>query len=144
MELLVSDMLSRALLLMTRRNDAQAARLLEETKRIIAAVSSSPLVASAAGQGGSTGRGQTRRGSLASQALVHCTLQALSEDVDVVHEACSDRELFETTGRYLAAQQAVVLRDQRAWTAKTATERLMWRADNSLWLVSKSRDWVSV
>ncbi|GEM06161.1 rRNA-processing protein EFG1 [Rhodotorula toruloides] len=144
MELLISDMLSRALLLMTRRNDAQAARLLEETKRIIAAVSSSPLVTSAAGQGGSIGRGQTRRGSLASQALVHRTLQALTEDVDTVHDACSNREVFEATGRHLAAQQAVVLRDQRAWTAKTATERLMWRADNSLWLVSKSRDWVSV
>jgi hypothetical protein len=130
---------------MTRRNDAQAARLLKETKRIIAAVSASPLVASSSGQGGSIGGGgQTRRASLASQAVVHRTLQALTEDVDAVHDACLNRELFETTGRYLAAQQAVVLRDQRAWTPKTATERLMWRADNSLWFVGKSRDWISV
>ncbi|GAA6036655.1 hypothetical protein JCM8097_001276 [Rhodosporidiobolus ruineniae] len=147
MELLVSDMLSRALLLMTRRNDAQAARLLEETKRIISTISASLHQPSSSGSSlaPSASRLVNRRSSavLAATALTHKTLAALAEDVDAVHEACQNRELFETSGRYLAAQQAVVLRDQRAWTNRTASERLMWRADNSLFLVGKSQAWLS-
>ncbi|BGP36660.1 hypothetical protein JCM10449v2_000561 [Rhodotorula kratochvilovae] len=149
MELLVSDMLSRALLLMTRRNDAQAARLLEETKRIISTISSTLVPSSSVSGGGSSGssaalaRSQTRRSSIAATATTQRTLLALAEDVDAVHDACLHREQFDTVGRYQAAQQAVVLRDQRAWTPKSATERLVWRADNSLWLVAKSQAWLS-
>ncbi|GAA5908774.1 hypothetical protein JCM8208_006783 [Rhodotorula glutinis] len=148
MELLVSDMLSRALLLMTRRNDAQAARLLEETKRIISTISTklapaSPLVGGSAAAALARSQSARRRSSVAGAATTQRTLLALADDVDQAHEACLDRELFDTCGRYLAAQQAVVLRDQRAWTGKTPSERLVWRADNSLWLVAKSQAWLS-
>ncbi|GAA5918128.1 hypothetical protein JCM6882_006353 [Rhodosporidiobolus microsporus] len=151
MELLVSDMLSRALLLMTRRNDAQAARLLEETKRIISTISgtivppssSSGSMLTLANSVGPGGGGRRPSAALAATALTHKTLAALAEDVDAVHEACLNRELFDTSGRYLAAQQAVVLRDQRAWTNRSATERLFFHADNSLYLVGKSQNWVS-
>ncbi|GAA5995077.1 VWA and PH domain-containing RING finger protein [Rhodotorula paludigena] len=153
MELLVSDMLSRALLLMTRRNDAQAVRLLQETKRIISTISgtlvpsssvSSPLSASTSGSSAShLLRNRTRRSSIAATTATQRTLAALAEDVDAVHEACLSRELFDTVGRYQAAQQAVVLRDQRAWTPKSATERLFWTAENSLYLVAKSQAWIS-
>ncbi|GAA5826870.1 hypothetical protein JCM11251_002136 [Rhodosporidiobolus azoricus] len=144
MELLVSDMLSRALLLMTRRNDAQAARLLEETKRIISTISSTLIPPSSSSTSGSI-ISLGRRGSAAhaATALTHKTLTALAEDIDAVHEACLNRELFDTSGRYLAAQQAVVLRDQRAWTNRSATERLFFRADNALYLLGKSQNWVS-
>ncbi|GAA5865462.1 hypothetical protein JCM8547_001252 [Rhodosporidiobolus lusitaniae] len=148
MELLCSDMLSRALLLMTRRNDAQAARLLEETKRIISTISGTLIPSSSSSSTlhpSSVARNQTRRSSavLAATASTQKTLIALAEDVDAVHEACLNREQFETGGRYLAAQQAVVLRDQRAWTNRSATERLVFRADNALYLFGKSQAWVS-
>ncbi|GAA5972363.1 hypothetical protein JCM11641_002425 [Rhodosporidiobolus odoratus] len=141
MELLVSDMLSRALLLMTRRNDAQAARLLEETKRIISTISATLVPSSSS----AVARGTGRRSSnvLAATAVAQKTLAALAEDVDTVHDACLNRELFDSSGRYLAAQQAVVLRDQRAWTPRSPSERLVWRADNSLYLVGKSQSWMS-
>ncbi|BGP12691.1 hypothetical protein JCM10213_008829 [Rhodosporidiobolus nylandii] len=141
MELLVSDMLSRALLLMTRRNDAQAARLLDETKRIIKTIAASLVSPAPSGLARVAGR----RSSLAAAAttIAQRTLAALAEDVEAVYETCLNRELFDTDGRYLAAQQAVVLRDQRAWTPRTATERLVWRADNSLFLVGKSQAWMS-
>ncbi|KPV78524.1 uncharacterized protein RHOBADRAFT_33211 [Rhodotorula graminis WP1] len=147
MELLVSDMLSRALLLMTRRNGAQAGRLLEETKRIISTISTTLVPASphVGGSAAALARSQSarRRTSVAGAATTQRTLVALADDVDQAHEACLDRELFDTCGRYLTAQQAVVLRDQRAWTGKTPSERLVWRADNSLWLVAKSQAWLS-
>lgn len=143
MELLVSDMLSRALLLMTRRNDAQAAKLLGDTKRIITTIAGTlnPSTTQAA----QMARSQGRRSSavLASTTITQKTLAALAEDVDAVHEACLQRELFEKEGRYLAAQQAVVLRDQRAWTPRSATERLFFRSDNALFLYAQSTQFTS-
>ncbi|GAA5922586.1 VWA and PH domain-containing RING finger protein [Sporobolomyces koalae] len=146
MELLVSDMLSRALLLMTRRNDAQAGRLLEETKRIIMTISRSLVVPQvhrrpSAVAGIDCGRKSTSH--VAATAQAHRTLSALAQDVDAVHEACLDRGLFEINARYQAAQQAVVLRDQRAFTSKSLTEKLYWTADHSLWMASQSQQWVS-
>jgi len=145
MELLVSDMLSRALLLMTRRNDSQAARLLEETKRIITTISSTLVVPPTSRLPSAAGGSIIRRSTsyLSATAQTQKTLAALAQDVDAVHESCLDRALFESNSRYQAAQQAVVLRDQRAWTSKSSTERLFWLADNSLWMVSKSQQWLS-
>ena len=144
MELLSSDMRSRALLLMTRRNDSQAKRLLEETKRIISTISASlhtgPPLSSTSSQL-QPPRSNGRRGSVA-QSLAQQTLQACAEDVGKVLEGCLQRDDFESHMRYTAAQQAVVLRDQRAWTPKSATERLFWTADNSLWLVGRSQQWI--
>lgn len=133
MELLTSDMLSRALLLMTRRNDAQAERLLRETARIIATIA------------GSLGQAQGARGrSIAGVEVgARATLQACAEDVQAVLEGCLQRDQFDSHIRNLAAQQAVVLRDQKAWTPRTATERRFWQADNSIYLVAQSQNWVS-
>ncbi|GAA5977334.1 hypothetical protein JCM5350_002432 [Sporobolomyces pararoseus] len=146
MELLVSDMLSRALLLMTRRNDSQAARLLEETKRIITTISGTLVSPSVSRRPSIAPSGTYNRRSsshLSVTAQTQKTLAALAQDVDAVHESCLDRGLFESNSRYQAAQQAVVLRDQRAWTPKSSTEKLFWLADNSLWMVSKSQQWLS-
>jgi len=142
MELLSSDMLSRALLLMTRRNDSQAKRLLEETKRIISTIAVS-LNTSPAPSSGSLHppRSSSRRGSVAN-TLAQRTLEACAEDVGKVLEGCIHRDEFDTHVRYSAAQQAVVLRDQRSWTPKSAIERLFWTADNSLWMVARSQQWL--
>lgn len=142
MELLVSDMLSRALLLMTRRNDSQAARLLEETKRIITTISGT-LVAPPTSRRPSLAPSSASNPARSPTAQTQKMLLALAQDVDAVHEACLNRGLFESNSRYQAAQQAVVLRDQRAWTPKSSTERLFWLADNSLWFVTKSQQWLS-
>lgn len=144
MELLSSDMLSRALLLMTRRNDSQAKRLLEETKRIISTIAAS-LNTSPSSSGSHSQlhppRSSSRRGSVAN-TLAQRTLEACAEDVGKVLEGCIHRDEFDTHVRYAAAQQAVVLRDQRGWTPKSAIERLFWTADNSLWMVARSQQWL--
>lgn len=152
-------MLSRALLLMTRRNDEQALRLLGETKRIIASISASlrgsrrtsggGLSASASSSclrsASSSSAAVTASGRDANAATAHAlaSLITIARDVDAIHEAFLTREAFETHGRYQAAQQAVVLRDQRSWTPKSGIERLFWRSDHSLWMVSKSQQWIS-
>jgi hypothetical protein len=103
---------------MTRRNDEQALRLLGETKRIIASISASlrgsgegvrgcrVRVSAGGGHGGAGGGGSRSEGGGTRRGV----------------------------GRYQAAQQAVVLRDQRSWTPKSGIERLFWRADHSLWM----------
>jgi len=133
MELLTSDMLSRALLLMTRRNDVQAERLLRETARIIATIAGSL-------SGVPSARGRSISGV---EEAARATLQGCAEDVQAVLEGCLQRDQFDSHIRNLAAQQAVVLRDQRAWTPRTATERRFWQADNSIYLVALSQQWVS-
>lgn len=115
-ELLVADMLTRAILLTARGNDTQAKRILVETKRIIATILGSLRPS------GST---ETRD-----------TLVACAEDVTAVLE----RSEFDRT---FAAQQAVVLRDGQGWTTRTATERLKLKADNALYLAALSRSFVS-
>lgn len=142
MELLSSDMLSRALLLMTRRNDSQAKRLLEETKRIISTIAASLNGQNSPNPNPHPPRTSSRRGSALATSLAQQTLEACAEDVGKVLEGCIHREEFDSHVRYAAAQQAVVLRDQRAWTPKSATERLFWTADNSLWMVAKSQQWL--
>ena len=151
-------MLSRALLLMTRRNDEQALRLLGETKRIIASISASLRGSRRTSSGGlsasasssslrlvSSSSAVTASGRDANAATAHAlaSLITIARDVDAIHEAFLTREAFETHGRYQAAQQAVVLRDQRSWTPESGIERLFWRSDHSLWMVSKSRQWIS-
>lgn len=111
---------------MSRRNDAQAQRLLTETKRIISTILS-------------TLNPQRRTSSI---TLARSTLLACSDDINSILEACKDRKMFEGEGRNLAAQQAVVLRDQKSFGERTATEGLFWRSDNSRWMVEKSRRWV--
>lgn len=37
----------------------------------------------------------------------------------------------------------MILRDQKSWSGRSATERLFWTTDNSIELVSRSTDWVA-
>lgn len=114
MELLTSDMITRTLLLMSRRQDAQAARLLAETTRIFGAIRANlvPLgVMDMAAVG--------REARFAMEVLSACM-----EDIDILRAGCADRAEFDSATRNYGAQQAVALRDQRAWTDRTATEGL--------------------
>jgi hypothetical protein len=37
----------------------------------------------------------------------------------------------------------MILRDQKCWTGRSATERVFWTTDNSIELASRSNDWVA-
>jgi hypothetical protein len=37
----------------------------------------------------------------------------------------------------------MILRDQKSWTGRSATERVFWTTDNSIELTSRSNDWVA-
>lgn len=37
----------------------------------------------------------------------------------------------------------MILRDQKSWSGRSATERLFWTTDNSIELASRSTDWVA-
>lgn len=132
MELLTSDMLTRTLLLMSRHNESQAQRLLVETKRIISTIADTLVTNSSS---------HTNRSS--PHGIAHATLLSCAEDVSHVLEGISNRQLFESSHRNYAAQQAVVLREQRSWGAKSRTEALMWKADNSLFFATRSQNWLS-
>ena len=38
--------------------------------------------------------------------------------------------------------QAMILRDQKGWSGRSATEKLFWTSDLSIDLVSRSTDWI--
>ncbi|SGY31292.1 BQ5605_C002g01220 [Microbotryum silenes-dioicae] len=154
MELLTSDMLSRALLLVTRKNEVQARRLLEETKRIISTISGTLVNSSAPLAPGSPGfcaaalptglSAKQRRSWIAATCFAETTLAACAEDVSRVLDGCAEgSDAFTQHVRYVAAQSTVVLRDQRAFTNQSATERLFFSADHAVWLAARSREWVS-
>ncbi|KAK4055329.1 hypothetical protein OIV83_000612 [Microbotryomycetes sp. JL201] len=138
MELLSSDMLSRSLSLMNRRQDAQAKRLLDETDRIIATIYSS-LQLSAVQSPPTTSTSLTL---LQSNEHARKTLQACSEAVKNASEACVDRLQFDQLVRYSAAHLSLVLRDQKSWTNKSQVEELYWTTDVCRWMVGKSLQWV--
>ncbi|KAF8315450.1 hypothetical protein DL93DRAFT_2079249 [Clavulina sp. PMI_390] len=144
MELLASDMITRALVLIARKNYAQAQKIIEETKRILQTVLQnvsqgvSPLAGS-----GSAGGGARSRKELLSLSAVR-TLQSMLQDLQTLIDALEDNvDLFQHDHRNFGAQQAMILRDQKSWTGRTPTEKLFWVADNSLELMSRSHDWVS-
>lgn len=91
-----------------------------------------------------TSRAARRASFQTAHAGAHDMLLACADDVSAVLESCSQRETFDTVFRNFAAQQAVVLRDQRAWTGRTATERAFWTADQSRFLVDRSQSYVSM
>ncbi|EPQ56625.1 hypothetical protein GLOTRDRAFT_75412 [Gloeophyllum trabeum ATCC 11539] len=141
MELLASDMITRALVLVSRKNYPQAMKIMSETKRILHTVlqnvtQSLPPPTS----GASTIR---NRKEILTLATVR-TIQAILQDMQLLHEALEDNvELFAHDQRNFGAQQAMILRDQKSWTGRSATERLFWTSDNSIELVSRSTDWVA-
>jgi hypothetical protein len=136
MECLVADMLLRSLLLMSRQNAGQARRVLSETKRILSTI--------IAGLPAMTTRSGPKGRKSTQQALAHSVLVACLEDVEVLIEGTHVQEgvKFDTSLRNFATQQAVILRDQHAWTPRTATERAFWTADMSLYLFQLSGQWL--
>jgi len=70
-------------------------------------------------------------------------LQAMMADMQLLSEALEDNpEVFAHDQRNFGAQQAMVLRDQKSWSNRSAIERLFWTVDNSIELTLRSTDWV--
>ncbi|KAF8906308.1 Pleckstrin homology domain-containing protein [Gymnopilus junonius] len=141
MELLASDMITRSLVLVSRRNFPQAQRIMGETKRILHTVlqSISRTLPAPSGDGS---RPRNRK-ELLTLAAVRA-MQSILQDLQILSDALEDNvELFAHDQRNFGAQQAMILRDQKAWSGRSATERLFWTTDNSIELVSRSTDWVA-
>ncbi|KAI5477053.1 von Willebrand RING finger domain-containing protein [Pseudohyphozyma bogoriensis] len=136
MELLCTDMIARSLLYMSRRQDQLAQRLLSDTKRIIATIMDTlaPTAANPA---------RRRSSYMSAHSVAYATLRALQEDVSSIMEATYDRSLFDGCHRFIAAQHAVILRSQQAWTSHTAVERLFFTADMSRRFVELSKQYIS-
>jgi len=70
-------------------------------------------------------------------------LQAMLQDLQVLTDALDENvEMFAHDQRNFGAQQAMILRDQKSWSKRSAVERLFWTVDNSIELVGRSVDWV--
>ncbi|RSH95238.1 hypothetical protein EHS25_000324 [Saitozyma podzolica] len=116
MELLASDMVTRSLLIASRKNFGHATRILKETKRIIETIAEG-LRATQSGVARSKREVQT--------AYAVEGLQAIVGDVDTLIDGLEEhKELFERDHRNYGAQQAIVLRAQKSWTTRTQTEKL--------------------
>ncbi|KZT71240.1 hypothetical protein DAEQUDRAFT_763851 [Daedalea quercina L-15889] len=64
--------------------------------------------------------------------------------MQVLSEALEENpDVFGHDQRNFGAQQAMVLRDQKSWSGRSAIERLFWTIDNSIELVARSTDWVA-
>jgi len=141
MELLTSDMITRALVLISRKNQSQAQKILTETRRILHTVlenitQSLPLPPNS---NGSVGR---NRKEILQLAAVR-TLQAMMADLQALSEALDDNpDAFVHDQRNFGAQQAMILRDQKCWSGRSSIERLFWTIDNSIELVTRSTDWI--
>ncbi|PPQ73569.1 hypothetical protein CVT26_010370 [Gymnopilus dilepis] len=147
MELLASDMITRSLVLVSRRNFPQAQRIMGETKRILHTVLQSisrtlPAPSGGAAADGAGTRPRNRKELLTLGAVR--AMQSILQDLQILSDALEDNvELFAHDQRNFGAQQAMILRDQKAWSGRSATERLFWTTDNSIELVSRSTDWVA-
>lgn len=152
MELLASDMVTRALVLVSRKNYSQATRILAETRRILTTVlqsiSQSLPPPSGRHQGNmtpssSSGMVMARN---RKEMLVLSTvraLQAMLQDLQILIDALDENvDLFAHDQRNFGAQQAMILRDQKSWSKRSSVEKLFWTVDNSIELVSRSVDWV--
>ncbi|KAJ7623209.1 Pleckstrin homology domain-containing protein [Roridomyces roridus] len=145
MELLASDMITRALVLVSRRNFPQAQKILGETKRILHTVLQTISRSLPPPNPNYNGTGATTRNrrELLTLAAVRA-MQAMLQDLAILSEALDENvDLFAHDQRNFGAQQAMILRDQKSWTGRSATERLFWTTDNSIELVSRSTDWVA-
>ena len=67
-----------------------------------------------------------------------CMIKEISE---LSRQVCCLVGFFSHTNRNL--NQAMILRDQKSWSGRSATERLFWTTDNSIELASRSTDWVA-
>ncbi|KAK1232923.1 hypothetical protein PQX77_003936 [Marasmius sp. AFHP31] len=141
MELLASDMITRALVLVSRKNFPQAQKIISETKRILHTVLQT--ISKSLPPPNSSGSTSRNRKELLTLAAVRA-MQAMLQDLQILSEALDDNvDLFAHDQRNFGAQQAMILRDQKSWTGRSATERLFWTTDNSIELVARSTDWVA-
>ncbi|KAH8116465.1 Pleckstrin homology domain-containing protein [Phellopilus nigrolimitatus] len=141
MELLASDMITRALVLVSRKNYPQAAKILGETRRILHTVLQS--ISQTLPPPGQNGNSMRNRKEILTMSAVRA-LQAVLTDLQVLAEALEDNvDVFAHDQRNFGAQQAMILRDQKSWSGRTPTEKLFWSSDNSIELVSRSTDWVA-
>ena len=144
MELLASDMVTRALVLVSRKNYVQAQRILAETTRILHTVLQSisqSLPPPSSSRPGGMGVARNRKEVLLFAAVR--ALQAMLQDLQVLTDALDENvEMFAHDQRNFGAQQAMILRDQKSWSKRSAVERLFWTVDNSIELVGRSVDWV--
>ncbi|KIP02991.1 hypothetical protein PHLGIDRAFT_78282 [Phlebiopsis gigantea 11061_1 CR5-6] len=142
MELLASDMITRALVLVSRKNYPQAQKLLGETRRILHTVLQNITQTLPPPVAGREANARNRKELLTLSAVR--ALQSILQDMQVLAEALEDNvDLFAHDQRNFGAQQAMVLRDQKSWSGRSAIERLFWTIDNSIELVSRSQDWVA-
>jgi len=140
MEILASDMITRALVLVSRKNYPQAAKIISETRVIIHRVLQD--IARTLSPSGHSGSVRNRKEIISLTAVK--ALQAVLTDLQVLAEALEDNvDVFARDQRNFGAQQAMILRDQKSWTGRSPTEKLFWTSDNSIELVSRSTDWVS-
>ncbi|CCM00740.1 uncharacterized protein FIBRA_02780 [Fibroporia radiculosa] len=140
MELLASDMITRALVLVSRKNLPQAQKLLNETRRILHTVLQNITQLLPSNREGITTRNRKELLSLSAARAI----QAMLQDMQVLSEALEENaDFFVHDQRNFGAQQAMVLRDQKSWSGRSAIERLFWTIDNSIDLVSRSTDWVA-
>lgn len=141
MELLASDMITRALVLVSRKNYPQAQKIMNETKRILHTVLQS--ISKTLPPPNTEGTTMRNRKDILTLAAVRA-MQAILQDLQILAEALEENvELFAHDQRNLGAQQAMILRDQKSWNGRSATERLFWTIDNSIELASRSTDWVA-
>lgn len=137
MELLASDMITRALVLVSRKNYPQALKIMNETKRILHTVLSS---ISSSLPPSSTIRNRKEILTLGAVRI----MQAILQDMQILSEALEENvDTFGSDQRNFGAQQAMILRDQKAWTGRSAVERCFWTMDASIELVGRSTDWVA-
>ncbi|KAI0630706.1 Pleckstrin homology domain-containing protein [Trametes polyzona] len=142
MELLASDMITRMLVLVSRRNIPQAQKLMSETRRILHTVLQN--ITQSLPPPNRDGSTTTRnRKEILTLSAVRA-IQAIMQDMQVLAEALEEHaDTFALDQRNFGAQQAKVLRDQKSWSGRSAIERLFWTIDSSIDLVSRSTDWVA-
>ena len=145
MELLSSDMITRALILISRKNYGQAQRLLLETTRLVQMAIGNLINTTSFSP---TAQNQAMSVSAEKFKFDHFTLytadilEAILFELENLLEGLEEqRESFEREQRNLGAQQAMILRDQKAWTGRSPIERLFWKFDNSRALMVKSMEW---
>jgi len=138
LEILVSDMITRCLLLVSKRNHNQALTILLETRRIVDTVlqaipvehldssgrHASLSLMSHHQQSSSLRSSQAKKQKEILHRKTALSLLAILEDLDVLIDGLETNQnvSFERTERNFGAQQAMALRDQKAWTSRTDTE----------------------
>ncbi|KDN41245.1 hypothetical protein K437DRAFT_269762 [Tilletiaria anomala UBC 951] len=140
-EVMVSDLITRSLLLVSRQNHSHASRLLIETRRIVetvlASIPAPKQESQAAATAFRTARDHISRmgGPRRQREMLHAqtleSFHAIIDDLDTLIDSLErNKSGFERDTRNLGAQQAICLRDQRAWTTRTNTEYLRFGTDN--------------